>query len=473
VATIIPLKVLERIWPVTYDSRRNDGCFVIHTDQGDIVAKNNNKGMPYLYVREVEAGVALSFVQMTIGAVEAERVAPDKGVSFVQTVRGNMDGYTQREVEDARAAREAQALVGHPTDRNFLGMVRSGMISNCPVTPTAVQNANRIFGPDLAGVRGRTVRRPPDSVTTNYVQIPRALLEQHQRVTLAVDVMFVNGVPFLVSVARGLNLVTAEHMPGSRTAKLLAAGIVCVMDLYSRGGFTVGTVLMDNEFEKLRNLVPVLAVNTTAAKEHVPEVERRIRLIKERSRGILNTLPFKKMPQNMLVELIYHVVLWLNAFPTKSGVSETLSPREIVMRHTLDFKKHCKAVFGSYCETHDEPAPTNTMVSRSTPAIVLGLTGNLQGTYKFFNLETEKKIKCRQFTPYPMPDTVIKKVEAFGKSSSGAFDFADRNGILFEWNEVVDECPESIVEEDVVLFPSLVAEFPGVTADGEVSLTTG
>ena len=38
------------------------------------------------------------------------------------------------------------------------------------------------------------------------------------------------------------------------------------MDLYSRGGFTVGTVLMDNEFEKLRNLVPVLAVNTTAAK---------------------------------------------------------------------------------------------------------------------------------------------------------------------------------------------------------------
>jgi hypothetical protein len=45
------------------------------------------------------------------------------------------------------------------------------------------------------------------------------------------------------------------------------------MDLYSRGGFQVGTVLMDNEFEKLRNLVPVLAVNTTAAKEHVPEVE--------------------------------------------------------------------------------------------------------------------------------------------------------------------------------------------------------
>ncbi len=199
-------------------------------------------------------------------------------------------------------------------------------------------------------------------MTTNYVQIPRALLEQHQQVTLAVDVMFVNRVPFLVSVARGINLITAEHMP-TKTAKQLTAGIVCIMDLYLRSGLQVGTVLMDKEFKKLRNLVPVLSVNTTAAKEHVPEVKRRIRLIKDCGRGILNTLPFKKMLQIMLIELIYHIVLWLNAFLTKSGVSETLSPRKIIMRHKLDFTKHCKAQFGSYCKAHDEPVPTNTMVT--------------------------------------------------------------------------------------------------------------
>jgi hypothetical protein len=37
---------------------------------------------------------------------------------------------------------------------------------------------------------------------------------------------------------------------------------------------------MDNKFEKLQNLVPILVVNTTVAKEHVPEVERKFRLIK-------------------------------------------------------------------------------------------------------------------------------------------------------------------------------------------------
>ncbi len=116
------------------------------------------------------------------------------------------------------------------------------------------------------------------------MQIPRVILEQQQLVTLAVDVMFVNGVPFLVSMARGLNLVTTKFTP-SCTAKQLAAGITHMMDLYAHGGFQMGTVLMDNEFEKLRNLVPILVINTTAAKEHVPEVERKIRLYQGTGKG--------------------------------------------------------------------------------------------------------------------------------------------------------------------------------------------
>ena len=110
----------------------------------------------------------------------------------------------------------------------------------------------------------------------------------------------------------------------SQTAKHLSAGINRVVELYQRGRKTVGTVLMDNEFEPLPTSVPNLVVNTTAAKEHVPEIERRICLINKRVRGILNTLPFwRRIPRCILVELIYHVALWLNAFPMKSGVLAT------------------------------------------------------------------------------------------------------------------------------------------------------
>jgi hypothetical protein len=100
---------------------------------------------------KLEAKVALSFVQTAM--------------FFSQTVRGNMEGYMQFEVEEACAAREAQAMLGHPAESIFLEMVRSLMLVNCPVSPTAMLNINCIFGPNLAGERRQMVRRPPESVT--------------------------------------------------------------------------------------------------------------------------------------------------------------------------------------------------------------------------------------------------------------------------------------------------------------------
>jgi hypothetical protein len=61
-------------------------------------------------------------------------------------------------------------------------------------------------------------------------------------------------------------------------------------------------------------------------------------------------------------------------------------------------------------------------------AIVLGPIGNLQGTYKFYNLVTGKKIKRCTFMPYPMPNLVIKKIETFSAGKQDGFDFADCNG---------------------------------------------
>ena len=50
---------------------------------------------------------------------------------------------------------------------------------------------------------------------------------------------------------------------------------------------------MDGEFEKIKDLMPQVVCNTTAAKEHVSEAERN----KERTRGIIGTLPFKYIPR--------------------------------------------------------------------------------------------------------------------------------------------------------------------------------
>jgi hypothetical protein len=265
IASIVPLKILEKIWPITYSSHKgmNAGKFVLHTHHGDIVVRNNTRGMPYLDIRELEGEVALCLLQGT-----------------VETVEVNMEGFTKQEIKDAKKAQEAQGMLGHPTDPEFLGMVRANMINNCNVTETTVKNAHTIFGPELAGVRGRTVQRAPDPTRIKYRQIPQTILDRHRIATLCVECMCVNGVPFLVSASRGINLLIAEYTP-SRTAKTLAGGITHITDLYARGGFQVGTILVDNEFECLQNLVPIIKINATAANEHVPEIEHRICLIKD------------------------------------------------------------------------------------------------------------------------------------------------------------------------------------------------
>ena len=67
--------------------------------------------------------------------------------------------------------------------------------------------------------------------------------------------------------------MTAEYPP-RRTARQLANSLRKVMLLYTRGGFLVRHAFMDMEFEKAKELVPLVKVNTTAAREHVGVIER-------------------------------------------------------------------------------------------------------------------------------------------------------------------------------------------------------
>ncbi len=83
--------------------------------------------------------------------------------------------------------------------------------------------------------------------------------------------------------------------------------------------------MKDMEFEKLENMLPGITLNTTAAQEHVGEIERKIRVIKERARGIICILPHGILPKLMIIELMHFCMMWLNSFSVKSGISEKYS----------------------------------------------------------------------------------------------------------------------------------------------------
>jgi hypothetical protein len=77
---------------------------------------------------------------------------------MVNTVAENREGYTKGEYDDVKQARRALGMVGYPSNKDFNNMVRSNMIKNCPVTSKSISAANKIFGTDIASIKGKTTR---------------------------------------------------------------------------------------------------------------------------------------------------------------------------------------------------------------------------------------------------------------------------------------------------------------------------
>ena len=288
-----------------------------------------------------------------------------------------------------------------------------------------VLRAEQIFGPDIGSLKGKTVQRQPPRVEVTEVTLPPTIHQHYQEVTLGCDIMFVNKIPFLMSIPRHLRFGTAQHIKNQQGATIFN-GIRAIHQIYLRRGFQIRNAFMDGQFEPLRGNLAELGIilNTTSNDEHVPEIERQIRTVKERTCAIYCTLPFQKMPRRLIIEMVYAANYWLNMFPRKGGVSKTLSPRTLLSGQTWSYTTHCKLEFGDNVQTHEEH--DNSMATRTIGAIALHPTGNTQGGYFFFSLATRRVLNRGRWTSLPMPNKVIDRVHRMAHQEHG------NNGLRFE-----------------------------------------
>ena len=114
-------------------------------------------------------------------------------------------------------------------------------------------------------------------------------------------------------------------------------------------------ILMDGKFGLLHDELNQASINLNiaVANKHVLQIEQQIRVIKERVQATCHSLPFKMMPQLMLIKMVYNVVKWINAFPPKGGISEFLSPWTIMTGTQLNYAMDCCLAFGSYVQAHE------------------------------------------------------------------------------------------------------------------------
>jgi hypothetical protein len=115
----------------------------------------------------------------------------------------------------------------------------------------------------------------------------------------------------------------------------------------------------------------------------------------------------------------------------------------------LNYKTLCRIPFGAYAQVHDDQSITNMMESRTTGAISLGGTGNIQGTYKFLSLRSGEIVVRRAWTELPVPRDVIERIEELAINEPEYNDEGDKN------EEEIDEVDNNhnleITEEEQLM----------------------
>jgi hypothetical protein len=109
---------------------------------------------------------------------------------------------------------------------------------------------------------------------------------------------------------------------------------------------------------------------------------------------------------------------------------------------TAKFTTHCRVPFRAYCEVHNENDPSNTTLARTSQAIALNPTGNLQGSYYFMSLASGKRISRRRWTEVPFTQEVIDCVNAIALMEA-TYD-ADVPDFQFAWgnNDPIEDLDE-------------------------------
>ena len=144
------------------------------------------------------------------------------------------------------------------------------------------------------------------------------------------DVFFVNKIQFFITLSRKIYFTTVTHLANRKISTIFAA-LKSIFMNYLQKGFQIVSITSDNEFLPLTELLYELpgapALNLTSANEHEPTIERRIRVVKERTRVVRHSLPFTTIPVKMMTHMVFFVVKLLNYFPAKGGVSTQYSPK--------------------------------------------------------------------------------------------------------------------------------------------------
>ena len=453
ICTVLSLGKMSDQYHITYDNAKED-AFLVQTKNGIVKFERTDKDIYAFRPSE-------QFLKRNL-ELNTKQQSPEQqsGVSnWITTLKENKEGFTARQIERAKAARKLLHIVGAPTVADLKAVLRQNLIKNCTVTHDDLTLAEKIFGPDVSVLKGKSTRPRRKPVREDRIDIPPEIKEQ-RLLELCVDIMNINGVDLFTSIDRTIKYRGVSPIDNKQAEEFLRA-LASIVRHYLHAGYLIKMIYCDNAFKPLteklsdHNDLKGIALNTTNADDHVPEAERNNRTIAERFRTAYHRMPYKHIPRVMIRALAMVCAQQLNLFPPKGGVSQYYSPHMILTERSWDYKKHCQVPFGAYVQASHESDPSNTNDPRTIDAIYLRPIKSMQGGHEVMDLNSGRMVTRYKVTECPVTPLVIKAVEAMAaKQNIKSLKFKNRHGVIFhpaDWIAGVDyEEDEDPNDEDYI-----------------------
>ena len=339
--------------------------------------------------------------------------APESLSVLLNTVEENKTKLSAKELEGATKAREFMRRTGFLNENEAIRAIRNGSILDVPITIQDIINKVKVWGKELANIKGKTTERRAKEIK----DVPLPLDTTINRIQhLGADIMWVDGLPFLLTVAEQLKLSMVRNLNKDKSAANITKAILDINSIYRSRGFVIGSIESDREggvmASKARLAMAGINLNEAGAGKHVPLPERYIQTFKGKLRAIISTLPFR-IPEKLIPYLVEWVAHLINAFPPPSS-NDNIAPLEHFNGRKLNYERDFKFAFGDYVQAK---IPKNSRYNdvrqpRTEAAIVLGMVGNRAGSFRCMILSTGKIVVRNHGIKCPMPVEVVEALNA-------------------------------------------------------------
>ena len=324
---------------------------------------------------------------------------------FYDTVEGRKQQFTKAQVRRAELAVQMLRKLADPSPESLCKMLNSGAILNCPITAKDVRRAVNLFGPTLESIRGKTKRQQSPLAPERELG-DRPLLAVDTEIYM--DIMFIDGMPALVSVAGDTKYLQVTWLK-SRNYKDVMPVVLKHISVLTRQGFKVTGLTADGEgaIAKTEGALPAgCAFKPQSTEQHVGAIEVWIRIIKERMRGAMATLPFR-LDKTLLMWLLLFVVSRL-MMTGNASTNIFVSPYEAVFGLKPDYSRDLMYHFGQIVELHKLRGPSNSLDPRTGPGVALMSTANGDDWF-IMDLATGKvkKRRATSCTAVPMSAEMV------------------------------------------------------------------